>query len=254
MQNSKPVATPIERNVYGEDKTEPFDDTQYRELIGSIMYVSQGSRPDVTFAVSFLSRFMHCPTVNLWSNAKRILRYLNATQDYGIHYDGGVDGTFEYYCDSDYASCPKTRKSTSGMIIVANGSPIFWASQKQPTIALSTCEAETIAAAEFAKVVIWFQRLVSELGYGKMPIIRIDNQASIKLLRESQLSRRSRHMDVRHFFIREKIEAKILDISYVPSESNLSDILTKPMNKSVFQRLRDSAGIRCVSPKKNAPK
>ena len=141
MQNCKPVSTPIERTVYGEDKTDPIDDSKYRELIGSIMYVAQGTRPDIAFAVSFLSRFLHCPTKNLWGCAKRLLQYLNATRNYGIYYDSNASGTYNYFVDSDYASCPQTRKSTSGMIIVANNGPIFWQSQKQSSVALSTCEA-----------------------------------------------------------------------------------------------------------------
>ena len=238
--------TPVGKDIYSEDNSEPVDITSYQELIGSIMYLAQGSRPDIAFGISVLSRYMHCPTKNLFNHAKRVLKYLNATQNYGIHYDGDKDGRFQYFCDSDYAACTKTRKSTTGIVIFSNGSPLYWASRKQPTVSLSTCESETIAAADLAKVALWFHRLVSELGYSDIPIMQLDNQAALRLVKESQLSRRTRHMEVRHLFIQEKIAEKKLDVTFVPSDKNLSDICTKPMNKPCFQRLRDLLGIKPI--------
>ena len=247
MQNSKPVSTPVDRDIYSEDKTESAAHMPYPELVGAVLYLSSGSRPDISFAISYLSRFMHSPTMNLWTCAKRLLRDLNHTRNFGICYDGEQSGSYQFFCDSDYAACPRTRKSTSGMVIVANGGPLFWASRKQTSTALSSCEAELMSAADFAKVALWFHRLVSELGYPEVPRIQIDNQASIKLILESQLSRRTRHIEVRFYFVREKVEERKLEIVHVPSQKNLSDILTKPMNKTCFQRLRDSIGIRKVT-------
>lgn len=101
-----------------------------------------------------------------------------------------------------------------------------------------------VAAAELAKVAIWFHRLVSELGYPEIPKILIDNQACIRLVKEAQIGKRSKHIEVRNMFLKEKIEEKRLDVEHVPPNSNLSDILTKPLNKTCFQRLRKLIGIQ----------
>ena len=247
MHNSKPVSTPVDRDIYSEDTTSSAEHMPYRELIGAILFLSSGCRPDISFTISFLSRYMHSPTMKLWNSAKRLLRYLNHTRNYGIRYDGDQDGKYQFFCDSDYAACPRTRKSTSGMVIVANGGPLFWASRKQSCTALSTCESETIAASDFAKVALWFHRLVSELGYHEIPRIQIDNQASLKLILESQLSRRTRHIEVRFHFIREKVDEKKLELAYVSSNSNLSDLMTKPFNRTCFQKLREAIGIKPVT-------
>ena len=181
------------------------------------------------------------------SNAKRVLRYLKATQNYGIFYDNRLDEKFTFYSDSDYANCPQTRKSVSASMIHSNGGPIFWASSRQSCVSLSTTEAELIAATETAKATVWFCELVNELGYREVPKILIDNEATIKLVKDDMFHKRSKHIDLKYFYIRQLVEEKRIEVGHIPTEYQKSDILSKPLNEPTFVKLRNLIGIKPVT-------
>lgn len=172
----------IQANVANEGKQLPAANVPYRELIGSLMYLSVGTRPDIAFAVSKLSKYLANPSNEHWLLAKRILRYLKGTVDFGITFRLPTDGINQLvaYSDADYAACLDTRKSTSGVVVTINDGPIIWFSRKQGVIATSTTEAEYIAAHDAAKEVVWARALLEEL-HVKQPIptvLHVDNAAA----------------------------------------------------------------------------
>lgn len=244
MIDCKPAATPADTNLYlRNDKDDSVEQYPYRELIGSLMYLAIGTRPDIAFAVGYLSRFLDKYTNKHWSAAHRILRYIKATSNYGIRYESISKLHLQVFSDSDFAGEPETRKSTSGQLIKINGGAVVWASSKQHSVALSSTEAEFVAASETCKSAIWLKQLLSELQFKVTPTISVDNQSAIKLIQNPQFHKRTKHIDVRYQFIREQYELGNININYIPTNLQESDILTKPLSKTTFQNLRKLIGI-----------
>ena len=224
---------------------EPLDTSlyPYSSLVGALLYLSVTSRPDISFAVGALSRFMSCPTSVHWGVAKGVLRYLAGKPDFGITFRGS-DTTLIGLCDSDYAADPDTRRSTTGYVFTFNGGAITWSSKRQPTIAASTTEAEYMAAAAAVKEALWLRKLMRALKIDTGVInICSDNQGAIKLLRNPISSLRSKHIDVMHHFARERVVRGEVAFSFVPSASNIADALTKPLALSKFEECRAGMGM-----------
>jgi hypothetical protein len=240
MTECKPVSIPIEKDCYSKDETEAVSNMPYRELIGSLMYLAIATRPDIAFAVGYLSRFLDRPTRKLWSAANRVLKYLKGTTTFGLEYKSSSTENFRFFSDADYASDPLSRKSTIGQLIFGNGNPVFWASSRQTEVSLSSTEAELIAATETAKSAVWVTSFLRELGYSFTPEIPIDNQSTTRLVHDDQFHKRTKHIEVRHFFIRELLENGKLTVAHVPTYQQLADILTKPLSKPTFIKLRNS--------------
>jgi hypothetical protein len=216
----------------------------YRELIGSLLYVSVCTRPDISYSVGVLARHMSNPSLEHWHAAKDVLRYLSGTADYGIYYGNG-ELSLSGFCDADYAGDLSTRRSTTAYVFMLNGGIISWSSRLQPTVALSTTEAEYMAAAAATKEVLWLRTLLSELGIITGTItISADNQAAIKLLKNPVISNRSKHIDVQHHFAREHVVRKDVDFAYVPTDSMLADIMTKALPENKFVKHLTNMGMR----------
>jgi hypothetical protein len=224
---------------------EPFKDgTLYRSAVGKLMYAAVSTRPDISFAVGVASRFMAAPTQEHWSLVKRILRYLRGTQSVGILYKFGRPGQLALsgFCDSDWGGDPTDRKSTAGWVFLLSGGPVSWSSRKQATVALSTTEAEYMSAAEAAKEAIWLRALLSDLGHAQSAATRIfeDNRGCIELSKNPIIHQRSKHIAIRHHFIREKTASGEVYLEHIPTERMVADIFTKPLPRPRFQALRDS--------------
>ena len=116
----------------------------YSQLVGSLMYLSVTTRPDISFVVGALARFMSCPTSTHWQAAKDVLRYLEGTKDYGLVFGGSNDLSLIGFCDADYAGDLDTRRSTTGYIFTLNGAAISWQSKRQPTVAVSSTEVADV--------------------------------------------------------------------------------------------------------------
>lgn len=226
-----------------DDQRESIQD--YRSIIGKLMYLSVGSRPDISFAVGLLSRFVECPMRKHMAAARRILRYLAATSTVGIQYGPSGDCSLIGYSDADFASCIRTRKSVSGVVVLLNGGPVLWHSRKQTIISLSTTEAEYIAAHDVSREVAWLRRFLTELGVdvnGPTPV-HVDNAAAEHLIRNPQSQCRTKHIDIKYHFVREMFVGKQIDIIHVSSQNQLADILTKALSKSTFKRLCSNLNI-----------
>ncbi len=240
------VATPCERQ--GNDVVnEPCcDDIPYREAVGSLMYLATGTRPDIAYAVSSVSQALDKPTLRSWTMVKRIFRYLSGTIKLGIVYrHNEQSGVLKIYSDADYAGDVLTRRSTSGIVSMYMGGAISWSSKRQRSVALSTTEAEFIAASEAAKEIIWLSRLLREItNLITIPLIMIDNMSALKLIKNPSFHKRSKHIEVRHYFVREKFEEGQLAVEHIAGVNQLADILTKPLDKPRFQCMRDMLGLQ----------
>ena len=209
----------------------------YSELIGGLLYLSVCTRPDIAQAVGALARYMSAPTEDHWTAAKSVVRYLAGTVAYGINYGGGGATGVYGYCDSDYAGDIDTRRSTTGYTFIMSGGVISWSSRLQPTVAASTTEAEYMAAASAVKEALWLRKLMMDLGKPVETLkIFCDNQAAITLLKNPIASTRSKHIDVLHYFARERVARKEVEFSYISTEKQLADCMTKalPASKFVF--------------------
>ncbi|KAJ0392071.1 hypothetical protein ATCC90586_011078 [Pythium insidiosum] len=222
----------------------------YRSLIGSLQYLAMGTRPDIAYAVSFLSRFAEQPREVHWNAAIRIVRYLKSTVDLGITYKGnGESVTLAAWSDSDWASDANTRRSTTGLMLTMNGGPVVFKSKLQRTVALSTAEAEYMAISMCTQEVLWARTLLEELGHAQTQPTKIntDNKSAIAIAKNVGYSARAKHVDIRYHFVRAHIAAGAVDLQYVPSASQLADFLTKPIEGKTFQRLVSACGLKTTS-------
>ena len=205
----------------------------YGTLVGKLMFLTVATRPDIAFSVGTLARFISEPTVTHWQAAKGVIRYLSHTSDKGITFRGS-DLTLKGYCDADYAGDVDTRKSTTGYVYNLNGGAISWNSKRQPTVAVSTTEAEYMSAASAVKEGVWLRKLFYSLDIPISTIdIYCDNQSAIKLLKNPIFSVRSKHIDIAHHFARERVQRKEVTFHYISTNEMAADIMTKvlPLNK-----------------------
>ena len=216
----------------------------YSGLIGSLLYLSVGTRPDIAQAVGALSRYMAKPSEDHWVAAKGLLRYLSGTVGLGLKY--GAGGGFVGYCDADFAGDIDTRRSTTGYVFTLYGGAISWSSRMQPTVAVSTAEAEYMAAGSAVKEALWLRKLLSDFGIvtgGSAVEIRCDNQGAIKLLKHPIASVRSKHIDVLHHFARERMARGEVDFQYCKSEDMAADCLTKAVPAGKVVKCRQLMGM-----------
>ena len=236
MAEAKGRQLPITPGIrLSKDEGEPLDTNKwpYAAVVGSLLYLSTCTRPDLTQAVGVLSKYMASPTTVHWQVAKGLLRYVASTTTYGIIYTGRNHDApiIEGYCDADYAGDVDTRRSTSGYVFTMAGGAISWGSRRQATVAASTTEAEYIAAATAVKEALWLRQLAADLHVDNASIsIKADNQSAIKLLKNPVSSVRSKHIDVAYHFARERVARKEVSFHYVNTEHMIADMLTKPVH------------------------
>jgi hypothetical protein len=207
------------------------------------MYLSVCTRPDISYTVGALARFMSCPTTTHWQAAKGVLRYLAVTKSHGITFGGGTSEMLGY-CDADYAGDLDTRRSTTGYVFILNGGAVSWQSRRQPTVAASTSEAEYMAAASAVKEGLWLRKLLGDFGDKTTTIeIKGDNQSALKLLRNPISSMRSKHIDIVHHFARERVMRKGVNFTYVSTDKMVADILTKPLSETKHKECCSGMGL-----------
>lgn len=232
LEQSKTKRVPLSPAMkLAKDEGETLDKERYpySQLVGSLMYLSVSTRPDIAFAVGALARYMSCPTSVHWIAAKGVLRYLAGTKDYRLKF-GGSSIQLVGYCDADYAGDLDTRRSTTGYVFIMNGAAISWQSKRQPTVAVSTTEAEYMAAAAAVKEGLWLRKLLADFGIGIDTVKMLaDNQSAIKLLRNPISSLRSKHIDVVHHFARERVMRKEVAFIYTATDSMIADVMTKAL-------------------------
>ena len=253
MAESKPVDTPMEvglkltRKVNDE---EGYDKKIYQSAVGSLLYLSTRTRPDIAFAVSCVSRYCSEPTKAHWCAVKRILRYLNGTINYGLCYTcRNVEQTAVIgFSDADWAGDVSDRKSTSGYVFLISGSAVSWRSKKQSCVALSTAEAEYMALASATQEAVWLRQLLTcinpQINGLKIPTrIYEDNQSTICMAKNHQFHGRSKHIDIKFHYVREQVSFGSIELKYCRSEDMTADLLTKSLPTNQFKKLRKLLGM-----------
>ena len=251
MQSGRSVSTPLPAylKLSKDDCPKSVEDkaamakVPYASACGSLMYAMVATRPDIAYAVGVVSRYMSNPGKKHWDAVKSILRYLSGTADRQLCYGRG-ELSIQGYVDSDYAGCVDTRRSTTGWIYTFAGAAISWRSKLQDCTSVSTTEAEYVAASEACKEAIWLARLVGDLGIKvQLPLLHCDSQSAIALAKNPVFHARTKHIDVRHHFVRECLAEKRIDLEKIHTTANTADALTKSLSSERFQCCRQSMGI-----------
>lgn len=246
MTDSNTVAVPSDPNqVLCASDVRSESTFPYREAIGSLMYLAIATRPDISYAIGSCSRFMENPAPVHINAVKRILKYINGTLNFGLCYSSGREFFLRGFSDADYAGDVNNRRSTSGGVFFLGSCVISWFSTKQRSVTLSTTEAEYVAATEAVKELIWLKRLLSEIApdIEQGPLFYMDNQSAIKIVKNPEFHKRTKHIDVRFHFIREKYERKEFVLEYVSSNEQLADVFTKALARNKFEFFRNKMNI-----------
>ncbi|KAH9158389.1 hypothetical protein LEN26_003012, partial [Aphanomyces euteiches] len=231
MTTSHGYTTPEvdDREDLWHDSNQPSTDQEtYRSMVRSLMYLMTCTRPDISHAVQRLSRHLHDPRVPHAIGAKRVLRYVKHTIGTGLIFRS-PDANLVGYCDASWATRPD-RRSTTGFVYFVGGSIVSWKSARQRVVALSTCEAEYVAPAELAKEVVYHPTLTW-----------CDNKAAISTAENVGVASRSKHIDVRHHFIRQLIQAAVIDLRHVGTADQLADVLTKVSTRAAIDKFKTVA-------------
>jgi hypothetical protein len=235
----------------GHKTADRVDRKRYQQMVGSLNYAAISTRPDIAYAVSVLARFLQNPGAAHMTACKRVLRYLKGTPDLGLTLGGAepIQGAIRIttYSDSDWGANRDDRRSTTGYIVMLASSVISWASKRQASVALSSCEAEYYAISAAVAETQWIRQFLQELlqhdtQLGQLPVTTVglvDNQSAIAVSKNDVHHNRTKHIDIRHHFIREALTAGTLELEYVPTQEQLADILTKGLGANAFVRLRD---------------
>ncbi|GKA81949.1 putative ribonuclease H-like domain-containing protein [Tanacetum coccineum] len=245
FSNVKTASTPMEtqkallKDADGKDVNEHL----YRSMIGSLMYLTS-SRPDIMFAVCACARFQVNPKSSHLHAVKRIFRYLKGQPKLGLWYPKDSPFDLVAYTDSDYAGASLDRKSTTGGCQFLGCRLISWQCKKQTVVANSTTKAEYIAASNCCGQVLWIQNQLLDYGYNFMQTkIHIDNESTICIVKNPVFHSKTKHIEIRHHFIRDSNEKKLIQMIKIHTDQNVADLLTKAFDVSRFQYLIASIGM-----------
>lgn len=242
MSNCKPVSTPatIDRlskkdAPQTEDERKEMKKVPYRSLVGSLLFLTTATRPDIAVAVSEVARYMSDPGPKHWIAAKRILRYLRGTSTLGLRYRKGAKSCLVGYADSDWGQDPDTRRSRTGYLFKLDPSSgaISWRSKMQPTVATSSSEAEYMAACSATREATYLRRLLDQKK--ETTTIFEDNQGCIALAKNPVHHERTKHIDIKWHFIREKVNDGTVVLKYLPTNAQAADCLTKNLQGEQFR-------------------
>lgn len=244
MMECKPVKTPsVQKQTLQKGDGSEANET-YRSIVGSLMYLTN-TRPDLVQAVGMLSRYLHCTGEEHMKAAKRVLRYVKGTMSYGLQLKKTSELSFYGYSDSDWAGSIEDMKSTSGYCFTLGSGMFSWCSKKQSVVAQSTAEAEFIAATAAANQVLWIRKLLMDLqeSQGQSTKILVDNQSAIAIANNSVFHGKTKHFNVKLYFLREAQQEGSISLHYCKTEDQVADIFTKPLSVGRFEELRSKLGI-----------
>jgi hypothetical protein len=245
MSDCKPVGTPMlpgikltkEQCPNSSDESSEMSNIPYMNAVGSLMYLATMTRPDIAFTVGVLARFNSNPGMAHWKAVKHLLRYLKGTMDLKLAYGPDVTSNepFTTYSDADYGGNRDNGRSTTGYMVKLGTGAVCWSSKLQPTVTLSTTEAEFVAAEAAGKEVCWMRHLLGELGYGpsQPSLLLIDNQSVINVAKNPEHHGQMKHLDLKYYWLREKVEKKVMMPKYLPTNNMPADLLTKSLAKPV---------------------
>ncbi|GKB15985.1 putative ribonuclease H-like domain-containing protein [Tanacetum coccineum] len=241
----KTASTPMETNkaLLKDEEAADVDVHLYRSMIGSLMYLT-ASRPDIMFAVCACARFQVTPKTSHLHAVKRIFRYLKGHPKLGLWYPRDSPFDLEAFSDSDYAGASLDRKSTTGGCQFLGRRLISWQCKKQTIVANSTTKAEYVATANCCGQVLWIQNQLLDYGYNFMNTkIFIDNESTICIVKNPVFHSKTKHIEIRHHFIKDSYEKRLIQVIKIYTDHNVADLLTKAFDVSRFQYLIASIGM-----------
>eukprot|EP00253_Pinus_taeda_P031817 PITA_31817 len=249
MTNCKPAPTPFLSGVRLEDggDTPLVDRTLYRQLVGSLLYLIH-SRPDLSYAVGVVSRYMHEPHELHWNVAKCILQYVQGTITFGIHYAASTALNLLGFTDSDWAGNNIDHKSTSRYSLSLGSRPICWLTKKQDAVALSSVEAEYKGVVNLTIQALWLQHFLTELGvqFHQPIIIWSDNQSTLKFCRDPVQRQRTKHIEIHMHYIRDLVHDQVIHLQFYPLAEQTADIFTKTFTEQNFCSPRDHLAVKDI--------
>lgn len=273
MEMSRPISTPMEvkhglshsQSPITRHEREAMRSTPYLSAVGGIMYAMTSTRPDLAYAVAILSQFGNNPGTTHWIAVKRVLQYMNCTADVGITYrtrssinPSTSKAVIHGFCDADWASNPDNRRSITGYIFLLACGAVSWAAKSQPTVALSTVEAEYMSYCMAAREAVWWRQLLNQLYYNPttssssttsrmvpLPatVMYADNQGAIALSKNPEFHQRTKHISVIWHWIREKVTSKELVLEYLSTHKMAADFLTKSLPREAHLKCCVAVGL-----------
>jgi hypothetical protein len=248
----------------------PADPLLYRQVIGSLAYLANQTRPDISYAVNTLTKYFNGPSMDHWDAAQYILSYLLGTTDYGILYTK-QNNTLSGYTDSSFGSDYDSLRSITGQCFLMNNSIVSWRAHLQPTVALSSTEAEYMAANESGRTALSLVQIRNIFNSDPVECIHVhsveptplkitqehvgtkrkldsqlihcDSKGAIHLLNNSHLQRSSKHIDITIHWFREHIANNRLQFEYIKGTLNPADMFTKPLPAPAFRTYREIIGL-----------
>uniref|UniRef100_A0A2N9J8U9 Integrase catalytic domain-containing protein n=1 Tax=Fagus sylvatica TaxID=28930 RepID=A0A2N9J8U9_FAGSY len=251
MKHAKPVSTPLGGHFKLSKKSCPSSNKEkenmasipYSSAVGSLMYAMVCTRPDIAHAVGVVSRFMVNPGKEHWEAVKWIFRYLRGSSKSCLSF-GSSKPVLEGYTDADMAGDLDGRKSTSGFLFTFAGGAVSWQSKLQKCVALSTTEAEYIAATEAGKEMLWMKRFLQDLGLKQDEyVVHCDSQSALDLSKNSTYHSRTKHIDVRYHWLRLIVDQQLMQLRKIHTDKNPADMLTKVVPKEKLELCAGSAGM-----------
>ena len=250
--NAKSVSTPVDCSSYLEKATDScqlFDIEKYQSTVGSLLYLSTRTRPDITYAVCNVAKFCSKPTVKHWTAVKSIFRYLKGTIIVGVLYKKQRTSDSSNKCigfsEADWAGDRADRKSTSGYCFRLNNGLISWRTNKQSCVALSTAEAEYVALSSAAQEAVWFKQLISDLNVKDTNplLINEDNQSAISIAKNSKCHGKTKHINIKYHFVRDLVQKNVIELKYRSTNEMIADLFTKPIASEKFSNLCSMLGL-----------
>jgi len=251
----KPAWTPLEVNtkLTTQDLDELMqktdddmleDKTKYQRLIGKMLYLTL-TRPDIAYAVQTLSLFLQQPKKSHWDATVRVMKYIKREPALGILLSSQVSNSLTVFCDSDWASCPNTRKSVSGFLVKHGSSLISWKSKKQSVVSRISAEAEYRSMANAVSEVVWLTALLKELNseVAAPVVVHSDSKAALQIAANSMFHERTKHIEIDCHFIRQKIQEGMIKTVHVGTKDQLADVLTKGLPKPQHEFLVGKLGM-----------
>ncbi|KAF5469588.1 hypothetical protein F2P56_013650, partial [Juglans regia] len=243
---ARTASFPLEQNLKltNQDGSLLSDPSPYRRLVGRLIYLTI-TRPDIVFAVNILSQFMHAPRAPHMQAATRVLRYIKGGPGQGIFFPSANTLHVTAYTDSDWASCPTTRRSTTGYFVQIGTSPISWRTKNQTTVARSSAEAEYRAMAVTTCELTWLKQLLTDLGVSHPEPIRLhcDNQSALHIAHNPVFHERTKHIEIDCHIVRDKICSGLLNAIYTSTHEQVADIFTKLLGRDLFHHFLSKLGI-----------
>lgn len=255
MADCNPVSTPLPPGLTlscsmaptTQEEKDLMSQVPYLSAVGSLQYLAMMTRPDIAHAVSYLARFNHNPGPAHWKALKHLMRYVKGTLEHKLTYSGSLAGDepFITYSDSSHGDCVDSGRSTAGYVTMVAGGAVGWASKLQTIVAVSTTEAEYIAAVEAGKEIMWMRNILSEFGFpvSQVSTLKMDNQGAIRVAKNPEHHGRMKHLDLRTYWLRDAVDRDIMAPEYIPTAEMTADILTKAVPAPKVKFCREAMGI-----------